>query len=1244
MDMKNRITLGISLKNEQTESIVVVNLFIAISYAVFGFLADLLTVQTSDATAIWPSAGIALAACLIWGRGVWPGIFIGAFIINIWIAFDSTNNQTILSSVLLISMISFGAVLQALIGHFLITKSSLQPNSFQTPKQICKLLCFGGAFSCIIGASIGVSSLFLADLISDAQFFTNWLIWWLGDSIGVILFTPITLVFFAKPRDQWRAKLFSVATPLLIAAFLVVIIFSYANEQEQEQQTVRFKNYTTGLFNKLKSKVDKHQESLYMLANFFEHTEHVTQAQFREFTKRTLSRQKDIQAFAWIRYINQSERQQFEQEINDEGFNDFKIFDKQTPLIKAPQYKKYAVITYIEPLEKNKTALGMNILSDNNVAETLFKAIKTKDTVITPGIELIQGKSKGLGFVIYQPVYKNSLSLAGPVVKGNTPTGYVACVLYLDDLIKTILTELDSRKVFFRIYDQTISDKPQLLYSNQKEGRPSKKDSFQQQFTIADRQWLIYSSSVQPYQGKGRATWVVLLSVLILVTMFSAFLLALSGRSFIIKKTVDNKTKDLEQINYILNKTNQALASTNKKLHDSEFQFRKLVQTQSAIVWRYDLALGEFTFVSDEAENLLGYSNEQWFEKDFWINHIHSDDRQQARNYTLNAVKVSQKYDFEYRMLKKTGEIVWIKDMVNVVLDNGVASELVGVMIDISAQHKAEEDTRLAATTFETLEGITIADANSIVLKVNHAFTVITGYSEEESVGQHMSFLKSGHQDAAFYADLWKQLNEKGRFEGEIWNRRKNGEIFPEWITITAVKDHNDNVTHYVGIFSDITVKKASEDEIRSLAFYDPLTNLPNRRLLLDRIQQEIIEAKRTQYFGIIIFLDLDRFKLLNDSLGHHIGDELLIQVSQRLKSVLRDGDTASRLGGDEFVVLLPMQGKTAESAADKAIFVAEKIRVLLNKPYVINHVEHTFSCSLGVAIFPENSDEGATILQQADTTMYLSKEKGKNCISFYHSSMQETADKRLLLENELRLAISNHQLRLFYQPQVDELGNIVSAEALIRWVHPEKGLISPADFIPIAEESSLILPVGKWVMNEACRQIHEWERLGFTLDHIAINVSSRQFKQQDFVEEVSAAIIQHGITANQLTIELTESIVADDIDDTVNKMNALKALGIKISIDDFGTGYSSLSYLKQLPLDQLKIDQSFVRDINIDSGGNIIVETIINMANNLGLNVIAEGVETKEQAHFLKEKGCKNYQGYYYGRPMPAEEFIAKS
>jgi len=1224
-----------------TESIFLVNICIAISYAIFGFLADLLTVQASDAAAIWPSSGIALAACLIWGRGVWPGIFFGAFIINGWIGFDLSSFKAIQNSIILASTISLGAVLQALIAHYLITKSSVDRQFFQTSKEICKLLCLGAAVSSTISSSIGVSSLVFAGFISVEQYFTNWLVWWLGDAIGVIIFTPITLIFFAKPREQWKSKKYSVALPLFVAMIIIVSVFAYAGIQEHKQQTLESKNNTSKLFNKLKTKVDNHQESLHVLASFFEQSENVTRTEFQQFTKRILKQQNDIQAFAWVQHVEHSEKQLFEQQVIKDGFVNFKVFDKQTPLISSSRHDDYFVISYIEPFEKNKAALGLNILSDKNVAETLLKSIKTKYIAITPGIELIQDHSKGLGFVIYHPVYKKNHLLSGKNNQSETLMGFVASVIYVSDLIDTTLTKSDKQKTIFQLYDQTISDHPQLLYSNQSEVSLNEKTSYQQKLFIADRQWVIYSSNDHAYPVKSRLTWLVLLGGITFTAMFAGFLLVLSGRSFVIKKTVEEKTKDLEQLNYVLQKTNGALASTNKKLQDSEYQFRKLVQTQSAIVWRYDLLLDKVTFVSDEAESLLGYSNEQWFEKGFWINHIHPDDRQHALAYTLSAARKSQKYDFEYRMLTKSDEVVWIKDNVNVATDNGKVSELVGVMIDITAEHYAEEQIRLAATTFETLEGITITDANAIVLKVNHAFTAITGYSEDESVGKHMSFLKSGRQDASFYRALWKELHETGRFEGEIWNRRKNGDVFPEWITITAVKDNNDKVTHFVGIFSDITAKKASEDEIRSLAFYDPLTNLPNRRLLLDRIQQEIIEAKRTQCFGAVIFLDLDRFKILNDSLGHHVGDELLIQVSQRLKSVLRDGDTASRLGGDEFVVLLPQQGKTAESAADKAIYVAERIRVLLSETYDINNVDHTFSCSIGVAIFPEDSDQETTILQQADTAMYLSKDKGKNCISFYHSSMQETADKRLLLENELRFAINNNQLRLFYQPQVDESGHIISAEALIRWIHPEKGLISPADFIPIAEESSLILSVGLWVVNEACRQISEWDTLGTTLKHIAINVSARQFKQHDFVDEVSAAIIKHGISADKLTLELTEGIVADDINDTIQKMNAFKALGIKISIDDFGTGYSSLSYLKQLPIDQLKIDQSFVRDINLDPENTIIVETIINMGNNLGLNVIAEGVETKEQAEILKQKGCDRYQGYYYGRPVAAEELF---
>ncbi len=1215
---------------------------LAISYAFFAFLGDLITVQASDAAAIWPASGIALAAFLICGNTVWPGVFLGAFIINGWIALDANEG---LPAIGLLLIISTGATLQALLGAYLIRKTCSPQLLFQNNQDICRLLCFGAFISCLISPSIGVSTLVYAGFIPAEHYLSNWFIWWLGDAIGVIIFAPLTLIFFAKPRELWRLRINSVAVPLFFVLIVLIAVFAYATEQEQKQHRMQFDSYAANLFNIFQRKLDHHQESLQMLASFYQHSTDVSRQEFRDFSNPVLLQHNEIQALAWVNRVLESEKSIFEQEIKGEGFIDFEIFHQRQSAADGDE-KYYSVIRFIEPFKTNAQLLGLNVLAKPGLAESVDNQLQTATMAVTKGVDLIQDKSKIGTMAFFYPVYNRQQSVADDKAAVRPPIGFVMSLISLEQLFKASSSELGDKPVVFSLFDQLEKGSFQLLYSNDSNNinLQNKVNDFrlnyQRVLNIAGRVWQLNFSLLHGLQQKSGSTWLVLSGGLIFTAIFSGFLMVFSGRTFLVKQAVEEKTKDLAQLNYVLTKTNEALATTNKKLTDSEFQFRKLVQTQSAIVWRYDLDDECFTFVSDEAESLLGYPNKKWFEPCFWRDHIHPDDRQAAVDFTLQAVEKYQKFDFEYRMLTSADEVVWIKDIVNVVSTQGKVSELVGVMIDISAEKEAEEQTRLAATTFETQEGITITDPQGVVLKVNHAFTAITGYSQQESVGKHMSFLKSGRQDKAFYTDLWDKLIETGRFEGEIWNRRKNGETFPEWITITAVKDKNGAVTHYVGIFSDITAKKATEEEIKNLAFYDPLTTLPNRRLLLDRVQQEILETKRYGQHGVVIFLDLDRFKILNDSLGHHVGDELLVQVSNRLKSVLREGDTASRLGGDEFVILLPNQGHSVEDATDKAIFVAEKVRVLLNKPYLLNNNEHTFSCSLGIAIFPEDSDEANGILQKADTAMYLSKEKGKNCISFYHPSLQEIADKRLLLENELRLALSHQQLHLYYQPQVNEVGEIISAEALIRWIHPEKGIISPADFIPIAEETSLILPVGNWVLHEACRQIKVLSPLYPNLKHIAINVSPRQFKQKDFVKEIRDAILLHGISAEQLTLELTESIVAEDICDTIEKMKALKELGIKISIDDFGTGYSSLSYLKQMPLDQLKIDQSFVNDINIDHDNKVIVETIINMANNLGLNVIAEGVEEEFQVECLRVKGCLHYQGYYYSRPLDIEAF----
>lgn len=558
---------------------------------------------------------------------------------------------------------------------------------------------------------------------------------------------------------------------------------------------------------------------------------------------------------------------------------------------------------------------------------------------------------------------------------------------------------------------------------------------------------------------------------------------------------------------------------------------------------------------------------------------------------------------------------------------------------EITIRQRQANELRIAATTFESHDAIIVTDPDGNILRVNKAFTQITGYNADEAIGRNPRLLSSGYHDARFFREMFEDLARNNRWQGEIWNRRKNGEIFPEWLTLTGVRDDDDRLTHYVGIFSDVSEKKAAEREIHNLAYYDPLTNLPNRRLLLDRLKHEIAAAKRQRCYGALFFLDLDHFKTLNDSRGHQVGDELLIQVAQRLTAIIRDEDTACRLGGDEFIVLVPGRYQKLRQATDHAAILAEKILLAINQPFVVQGSEHHFSTSIGVTLYPELAEHPEDVIQQADTAMYRAKESGRNGISFYRPSMQEAADRRLTLEKEIRQALGENQFLLYYQPQVDEQGLIVSAEALIRWRHPLRGMVSPAEFIPVAEDTQLILPIGAWVLRQACAQIRRWDQQGTPISHVAVNVSSRQFRQSGFVQQVKQTLLDAGIGAERLVIELTEGSVIEDIEDTIAKMRALQTMGVNISIDDFGIGYSSLSYLKSLPLSQLKIDQSFVRHIK-DTNAAVIVETIIMMAHSLGLNVIAEGVESQEQMDFLKAKGCLFYQGFYFSPPVAAEQF----
>jgi len=559
----------------------------------------------------------------------------------------------------------------------------------------------------------------------------------------------------------------------------------------------------------------------------------------------------------------------------------------------------------------------------------------------------------------------------------------------------------------------------------------------------------------------------------------------------------------------------------------------------------------------------------------------------------------------------------------------------------LEAQQRSVEQLSIAAAAFESQQGMIITDANSVILKVNRAFTETTGYTAEEAIGQTPRMLKSGRHDTAFFAEMWESIKRTGGWQGEIWDRRKNGEIFPNWLTITAVKSDNGTVTHYVGTHTDITARKVAEDEIRHLAFYDPLTRLPNRRLLLDRLGHALASSARSGRGGGLLFIDLDNFKTLNDTLGHDKGDLLLQQVAQRLTTCVREGDTVARLGGDEFVVMLEDLSGNPEEAAAQVEAVGEKILATLNQNYLLAGHEHHSTPSIGVTLFSGHQNSIEELLKQADLAMYQSKTAGRNTLRFFDPEMQAIVSDRAALEIDLREAVRQQQFVLYYQPQVVGDGRLTGAEALVRWRHPRRGMVSPGEFIPLAEETGLILPLGHWVLETACAQLAKWAAQPSTAHlSVAVNVSVNQLHQADFVDQVLAVLGGTGANPRRLKLELTESLLVSDVENTIAKMSALKAHGVGFSLDDFGTGYSSLSYLKRLPLDQLKIDQGFVRDILIDPNDAAIAKMVVALAESLGLTVIAEGVEIEAQRDFLARQGCHAYQGYLFSRPLPLDEF----
>ncbi len=561
-----------------------------------------------------------------------------------------------------------------------------------------------------------------------------------------------------------------------------------------------------------------------------------------------------------------------------------------------------------------------------------------------------------------------------------------------------------------------------------------------------------------------------------------------------------------------------------------------------------------------------------------------------------------------------------------------------GISTDITERKRTENDLLLAKNIIQNAsEGVVVTNLDGVITDINEAYERITGYSRDEVIGMTPAMNQSGRHDEAFYQQMWQRIDADGFWQGEIWDRRKNGELYPKWLSINTVRDEEGQPSHYVGIFSDITRKKATEEQLERLAYFDALTQLPNRTLFRDRLGQEISTARRHQGKVALLFLDLDRFKQVNDNLGHPAGDKLLQHVAQLLRQCVRESDTVSRLGGDEFTVIIP-----EIDTADQASGVAQKIINELARPLQLYGHEVHVGTSVGIAIFPDDGSDIDTLSRHADMALYKAKELGRNTFQFFSRELQQHIAERIAMEEDLRKALVADEFSVAYQPKYCVAsGKVTGMEALVRWQHPKRGMVSPTEFIPLSEETGLIMEIGEYVLRQACMQTAAWRQDSGQPLRVAVNLSARQFQAPRLMETIKLILDESGLPAEALELELTESMVVDDVEQAIATMRRLRDLGLSLAIDDFGTGYSSLSYLKRFPINTLKIDQSFVRDLSVDSDDASIVQAIIAMGRQLDLHVVAEGVETEEQLAFLRKHGCGEVQGYFMSRPLSSDTFL---
>ena len=1054
-----------------------------------------------------------------------------------------------------------------------------------------------------------------------------------------LLYDPPTSADAPAPGSDahriWQRPAFWPVLVLAVSLMGTAAFWSNAHQEADRELRAVFDHQANDIMASMEMRLTSQALVLKGFEGLFNASNVVSRKEFRRFFE-TLQLGSQNSGFAGIAFHQMVTPEQLPAHLASmrrEGLSEYSL--------KPPGARSvYAPLTYIEPFDEvNRRVLGFDPLTVEAERLAVERARDTGAVSISSKLTLAQDEGRAVpGFVMYVPLYRSTAAVSTIAERRKAFVGWIDAPFRMAPLMARLFPKgfggldleiLDGTK---RVADSLLYDSDGNLAIH---AATASKFQAENVISFGGRQWTLFVRALPSFGPSGVRDKPQLVASVGALLSAVLCLLALALTSTLRRNATRERRQAAEMLEREQRKQHEwlRLVLLASDAGTWEWNLRSKVNIWSEQLWR----------LHGDAEHRLGTT------KELWRATVHPDDQRTVFSQVSEAARNGRKFELEYRV-QVDGQERWHMSRGYPVINvEGLVERFLGIVLDVTERKLGDQRNRVAAAAFESLEGKAITDGKGTILRVNQAFTDITGYSAEEAVGQNLRMLKSGRQDPTFYLTMWHSIHTTGTWQGEIWNRRKNGEAFPEWLSISAVRGDDGLVCNYVGTFTDISQSKSAQDKIEHLASFDALTDLPNRRLMMDRLARAVTRSQRHMRHGALMVIDMDGFKTLNDTLGHTVGDQLLVEVAARLRTCVRDGDTVARMGGDEFVVILEDLDES-EVAAAQAEGVAQKILEQLGLHYALEVTvgevvqgTRNYSCtaSIGLTLFRKQPLSCDELMMHAETAMYQAKKAGRNALRFFDAEMQASVKARSDLEADLRVAIDQHQLLLHYQPQVDSSARVTGAEALVRWQHPLRGLISPAEFIPLAEETGLIVPLGDWVLKTACTQIAAWSRDN-AMAHIslAVNVSAHQFKQPDFVENLVRLIAQTGAKPDRLKLELTESLLLDDTEGMIATMHALKAHGICFSLDDFGTGYSSLAYLKRLPLDQLKIDQSFVRDILTDPNDAAIARTVVALGNSMRLAVIAEGVETQAQRDFLQDSGCHAYQGYYFSRPLHLEDF----